>query len=83
MIIYGLVNMFYWILIFIINLIPVFSFPVSFVSALTVALETIVKFNYYLPISDVFICLGFILIFYLQFKIIKIILKFLGIDLNA
>ncbi len=82
MVIYLLMNALDFILNLVINLMPIFSLPISLTSGLAKAIEIVVSFNYYLPISDVFIVIGFCIGFAVQFKIIKIILNKVGIDLS-
>lgn len=82
MVVYLLAEGFNVILNLVINLIPVFGVPEFMMVGVAKAIEVLVSFNYYLPISDVFLVVGFCIGFATQFKIIKIILNKAGIDIS-
>lgn len=83
MIVYLLLNLFDSLVFFVFSLIPVFETPAWLVTNLPEILTTIFSFNLYLPIAECAIAVGFCVIFTLNYKIIKVLLKFVNIDLNA
>lgn len=83
MIVYLLLKGFDSILFALISIIPVFETPVWVTTQLPDVLFRIASFNWYLPVYEtVTIVLGLIG-FTLTFKILKIVLNVVHIDLNA
>lgn len=83
MIVYLLVKAFNSILFAIISIIPVFETPAWVTTQLPDVLFRIASFNWYLPVYEtVAIVIGLILLT-LNYKIVKVVLRFFNIDLNA
>ena len=83
MIIYGLLKGFDTILYALIAMIPFFEVPVWFSTQLPDILFRIASFNWYLPVYEtVSIVLGLIS-FTFTFKLLKIVLNIVHIDLNS
>lgn len=83
MIVYLLLKGFDAILYSVISIIPTFETPAWFVTQLPDVLFRIASFNWYLPVYEtVAIVLGLIG-FTLTFKLVKIVLNLVNIDLNA
>lgn len=83
MIVYLIVKGFNAILFALISIIPVFETPVWVATQLPDVLFRVASFNWYLPVYEtVGIVLGLIA-FTLTFKIVKVALNIVHIDLNA
>lgn len=82
MIIYLLAMALDFILGLVINIIPAIGVPAFMVSSIGEAISIVAKFNLYLPISELFSVVGFITVFFIQWKITVIVLNKVGIDLN-
>lgn len=67
----------------IVSLVPVFETPAWIVTNLDSIFETIFGFNNYLPITETFTVVIFLLGFTLQYKIWKIILNKVGVNMNS
>lgn len=82
MVLYLLLTGFDGVLSFVVSLIPSFSLPDSITNNLADVFVRIGGFNYYLPIFETLGVLGFILSFALAYKIIKVVLGVVHIDMN-
>ena len=83
MIIYLLIKGFDVVLYGLVALIPTFETPAWFVTQLPDVLYRVASFNWYLPVYEtVAVVLGLIG-FTLSYKILKIVLNFVRIDLNS
>lgn len=68
---------------FVISLIPTFETPAWIVQNLPNILETIFGYNNYLPIIETLGVVIFLLTFTLNYKVLKIILEKVGVNMNA
>lgn len=83
MIVYLLVKAFNSILFAIISIIPVFETPAWVVTQLPDVLFRIASFNWYLPVYETVGVVVGLIILTLNYKILKLVLRFFNIDLNA
>ena len=83
MVIYLLLLAFDLVLNFVIGLVPTFETPSWIASNLDNIFGTIYGFNQYLPITEVFVVVVFLIGFILQYKILKIVLEKAGVNMNA
>lgn len=63
--------------------IPTFETPVWIVENLPTIISKIVSFNYYLPVSEALIVVISMISITFSWKIIKVVLGLVGINLNA
>ena len=83
MVVYLLLNLFDTLISFVFSLIPVIETPAWLVTNLPQILTTIFSFNLYLPVAEAVVVVCFLVLFTLQYKVIKIVLNKLGINMNA
>lgn len=83
MVVYLLLKGLYFFAFGALSLIPVFETPAWFVTQLPDVLTRVASFNYYLPVFEsVGIVIGLIS-FTLAYKVLKIALNFINVDLNS
>lgn len=83
MILYLILSGFDLVVSFVVNLIPIFKTPDWITNNLSKILSTVYSFNEYLPISECFTVVLFLLSFTLSYKILKIILNKVGVNMNS
>lgn len=83
MIIYLLVKGFYAIAFAVISIIPTFETPAWLVTQLPDVLTRVASFNWYLPVYETVTVVLFLIGFTLTYKILKVVLNFVNIDLNS
>lgn len=83
MILYSIMKLFDSLAFFLINLVPAFVTPTWITTQLPDILTRIASFNYYLPIAETVGVVVFLITFTLSYKLIKVVLNFVHIDLNS
>lgn len=83
MIFYLLIKGLNSILFAIISIIPVFETPVWFSTQLPDVLFRIASFNWYLPVYETVAIVIGLIVFTLSYKMVKVLLGFFNINLNA
>lgn len=83
MIVYLLLKGFNSVLYGLISLIPVFDVPVWFYTQLPDVLTRVASFNWYLPIFETISIVTGLIALTLAYKILKIALNIVNIDLNS
>lgn len=83
MIVYLLFKLFHTLESALFSIIPTFETPAWLINNLPEILTRVASFNYYLPIFESVTVVIFIIGFVLAWKIVKIVLGAINIDLNA
>ncbi len=83
MIIYLLFKLFHTLESALFSIIPTFEAPAWIANNLPEMLTRVASFNYYLPITEAVTVVLFLIGFVLSWKIVKIVLGVVNIDLNA
>lgn len=83
MVVYLLLLLFDTLVSFVFTLIPVVETPVWLVTNLPKILTTIYSFNLYLPVAEAVVAVSFCVLFTLQYKVVKVVLNKVGINLNS
>lgn len=66
-----------------VSIIPIFETPIWFSTQLPDVLYRIASFNWYLPVYETVSVVIFLISFTLAYKVLKVILNFVHIDLNS
>ena len=82
MILYLVLKLFDSLLYCLISTIPVFETPAWLVTQLPDVMTRIAAFNWFLPISETVLVVLFLITFTLSYKLMKIVLGVVHIDLN-
>lgn len=82
MILTAILSLIWALLKFLVNLLPVIGMPVFLQGSLVPALNMAVAFNNYLPVSELFSVVVFLLGFKLTWKILAIVLNIAHININ-
>ena len=83
MVLYYIIKGFDSIIFALISAIPTFETPVWFTTQLPDALYRIASFNWYLPVYETVSVVIFLIGFTLSWKVLKVVLNFVNIDLNS
>ena len=83
MILYWLINFFITLVTFVFGLLPVIETPAWLLSNLPQIFTMIFGFNQYLPIVESFMIVVWLIMFTFSYKVAKIVLNRVGINMNS